>query len=327
MSKVTVLTSVYNAEAYLRPCLDSLLRQTLHDFQAICVDDGSTDSTLRILNEYAARDARIEVIHLDRNGGQANARNVALEHATGQYVCMLDSDDWFSDDALMSAYHVFQEHPDTDCVLFQVREMYADGSHRDYPMPPFQSLTGKEAFEESLTWRIHGLYMVREEIHRRFPYDDSALSYSDDNTTRVHYLHSRVVRQCTGVYYYRQHDASVTHRVSVRRFDYLRANESMRRQMQSAHMSERLMDVYENVRWLNLVDVYMFFHHNRSQLTPEERSYGLSEMRRVWQSIETRRLTLRNRLKFGYMPLHPFWFLFRCQEELYFSLRRVLFKR
>ena len=327
MSKVSVLTAAYNAEAYLHRCLDSLLSQTWQDFQVICVNDGSTDSTPRILDEYAARDSRIEVIHLERNGGQAHARNVALERATGQYVCMLDSDDWFSDDALMSACHVFQKHPDTDCVLFQVREMYADGHHRDYPMPSFQSMTGEEAFEASLTWQIHGLYMVRAEIHHRYPYDDSALSYSDDNTTRVHYLHSRVVRQCAGIYYYRQHAASVTHRVSVRRFDYLRANESMRRQMLAAHVSEKLMDVYENVRWLNLVDVYMFYHHYRSQLTPEERSYGLSELRRVWQSIETSRLTLRNRLKFGYMPLRPSWFLFRCQEELYFYLRMLLFKR
>ena len=326
MSKVTVLTAAYNAETYLRDCLDSLLRQTLRDIQIVCVDDASTDATPQVLDEYAARDPRIEVIHLDKNGGQAHARNVALTKAKGDYVCMLDSDDWFADDALMLAWQEAQRHPSADCVLFQVREMYEDGTHRDYPMPPFSSMKGEEAFEASLTWKIHGLYMVRADIHQRYPYDDSCLSYSDD-TTRVHYLHSREVRQCEGVYFYRQHASSVTHRISVRRFDYLRANESMRRQMVKAQVSEKLMDVYENVRWLNLIDMYMFYHHHRSQLLPEQRSYGLSEMRRVWGSIELSRLTFRNRMKFGYMPLRPFWFLFRCQEEVYFSLRKFLFNR
>ncbi len=327
MSKVTVLTAAYNAEAYLHTCLDSLLRQTLHDIQIVCVDDGSSDATPQLLDDYAARDSRVEVVHLKENGGQAYARNVALQRAKGDYVCMLDSDDWLADDALMSAFQVFQAHPHTDSVLFHVREMYPDGHYRDYPMPPFVSMTGEEAFEASLTWQIHGLYMVRADIHRRFPYDDSAKSYSDDNTTRIHYLNSREVRQCGGVYFYRQHSASVTHRVSVRRFDYLRANESMKRQMQEAHVPERLMDVYENVRWLNLIDVYMFYFHHRSQLLPEHRSYGLAEMRRVWGNIELTRLRPRNRIKFGYMPLRPSWLLFRCQEELYFTLRKLLFHR
>ena len=325
MSKVTVLVAAYNAQPYLRECLDSLRRQSLTDFQAICVDDASTDDTPEILDSYAAEDPRFHVVHLSENGGQAKARNIALSMAEGDYVCMLDSDDWLSDNALREASEVLDQHPSTDCVLFQVEEVFPDHS-RHYPMPRFEKITGQQAFEYSLTWAIHGLYMLRNTLHQQYPYDDSSRAYSDDNTTRIHYLRSREVRPCGGIYYYRQHGDSVTHEVSVRRFDYLKANESMKRQMIDAGVGDRLLDVYEKVRWLNLIDTYMFYFIHRRQLPTADRQHGLSEMKRVWKGMEMRRIPLGLRCKPGYMSLRPCWWLFQLQEEVYFALRNF-FKR
>jgi glycosyltransferase involved in cell wall biosynthesis len=323
MVKVSVLVAAYNAEPWIGQCLRSLREQTLRDIEIVCVDDASTDSTWNLLKKAAQEDPRIIALHQKVNGGQAKARNRALQVAKGQYICMVDSDDWLDEDALQAAAEVLDRYEDTDSVLFQVDEV--DGEHvRRYPMPDFEAMTGQEAFEASLTWQIHGLYMIREGIHRRFPYDDSSRAYSDDNTTRIHFLHSRMVRQCQGVYHYRQHAASVTHSVSVRRFDYLRANESMKRQMEEAGVCERLMRRYEQVRWLNLIDTYMFYHHHRNALDASARDYGLSEMRRVWRDIRTSWLPWSLRLKPGYMPLHPCWWAFRWQEEAYFSLRKWL---
>jgi len=320
MSKVSVLVAAYNAAGYLDKCLTSLVGQTHTDLQILCVDDASTDDTPSLLDRWAVRDARICVTHLAENGGQAHARNVALQQATGDYVCMLDSDDWLSPDALEKAVQVLDGCPLTDCVLFQVVEVTGHDERR-YPLPRFEKMSGAEAFEASLTWTLHGLYMVRTSLHKQYPYDDSSLSYSDDNTTRIHYLHSREVRVCDGVYYYLQHPASVTHRVSVRRFDYLRANESMLSQMRQSGVDQRLLSLYENVRWLNLVDLYMFYFQHRRELTADERRFGLAEMKRVWKSIDVSTLTPRNRYKFGYAPLRPCWWLFRLEEEAYFALR------
>ena len=325
MSKVSVLVAAYNSAPYIRECLDSLRKQTLTDIQVIVVDDASTDGTSVVLEEYASMDHRFVWKRQKQNGGQAKARNVALAMADGDYVCMVDSDDWLGGDALQSAAEVLDSNPSTDCVLFQVREVYADHV-RDYPMPPFNVLSGKEAFEESLTWKIHGLYMVRADLHKRYPYDDSSMAYSDDNTTRIHYLNSREVRQCKGIYYYRQHNNSVTHKVSSRRFDYLRANESMRRQMLDSKVEERLVNLYEKVRWLNLIDTYMFYYNSRSSLDKETCRYGKKEMLRIWKDIDTRCLPYSLRIKPGYSPLKPFWWLFVLQEEIYFSLRKIFGK-
>lgn len=325
MSKVSVLVAAYNSAPFIRECLDSLRKQTLTDIQVIVVDDASTDETSVILEEYASMDHRFVWKRLKQNGGQAKARNVALTMADGDYVCMVDSDDWLGSDALQCAAEVLDSNPSTDCVLFQVKEVYADHV-RDYPMPSFDVMSGEEAFEASLTWEIHGLYMVRADLHKHYPYDDSSMAYSDDNTTRIHYLNSREVRQCKGIYYYRQHNNSVTHKVSARRFDYLRANESMRRQMLDCKVEKRLMNLYEKVRWLNLIDTYMFYFNNRSSLNKETCMYGKKEMLRIWRDIDTRCLPYSLRLKPGYSPLKPFWWLFVLQEEIYFSLRKLFGK-
>ena len=86
MPKVSILIAVYNAEKYLCQCMDSLLGQSLPDIQVICVDDASTDNSLKILNDYAQKDDRVEVISLLENVGQAKARNEGLRRA--RRVCL-----------------------------------------------------------------------------------------------------------------------------------------------------------------------------------------------------------------------------------------------
>ena len=89
---LSIIVPVYQAENYLKDCLDSILKQTYTDFELILVDDGSTDSSPEICDSYAILDSRVRVIH-QNNGGQAYARNVGLEHAKGQYVGFVDNDD------------------------------------------------------------------------------------------------------------------------------------------------------------------------------------------------------------------------------------------
>jgi hypothetical protein len=192
-------------------------------------------------------------------------------------------------------------------------------------MPEFDCLTGQEAFRLSLTWQIHGLYGVRTDIHKEHPYDETCRAYSDDNTTRIHYLCSRQVRRCKGVYYYRQHCSSVTHQICVRRFDFLRANESMRLQMQKQGVGKNLLDLYENCRWLNLVDIYMFYHVHGRELPLSDRRYGLGELHRVWATIDRQALKKETVTKFGYRPCCC-WTMFCLQEWLYFTLRGLLGK-
>ena len=97
---VSVIVPIYNVESYLSQCLDSILKQSFVDFEVIMVDDGSKDKSGVICDEYAAKDSRINVFH-QSNQGVSKARNVALNHAKGEYVIFMDADDfWYVDTCL-----------------------------------------------------------------------------------------------------------------------------------------------------------------------------------------------------------------------------------
>jgi len=103
-SKVSVIIPVYNSERYLRECLDSVINQTLRDIEIICVNDGSTDSSLSILNEYAEKDKRLRVLNQE-NAGAGAARNAGLKVAGGEYLSFLDADDFFAPTMLEEMYN------------------------------------------------------------------------------------------------------------------------------------------------------------------------------------------------------------------------------
>ena len=97
--RFSIIIPVYNVEPYLRECLDSVLQQSYGDWEAVCVNDGSTDGSAAILADYAARDSRFRII-TQPNGGLSAARNTGLDNAQGDYILFLDSDDWLEYNAL-----------------------------------------------------------------------------------------------------------------------------------------------------------------------------------------------------------------------------------
>lgn len=113
---ISVIIPVYNVELYLRKCLDSLLNQTFKNFEAICINDGSTDSSLDILKEYKEKDDRFIVIDQE-NGGVSNARNNGIAISKGEYVYFLDGDDYLDDDFLERFYENAKENESEIVVL------------------------------------------------------------------------------------------------------------------------------------------------------------------------------------------------------------------
>ena len=93
---VTVIIPIYNTASYIRDCLGSVISQTLKNIQIICVDDGSTDRSLEIVNEFASFDSRIEVVKLKENVGGGRAKNLAINLVAAEYFVVVDSDDYCS---------------------------------------------------------------------------------------------------------------------------------------------------------------------------------------------------------------------------------------
>ena len=112
---VSIIVPVFNVEKYLRQCLDSILGQTFNQFEVIIVNDGSTDNSGAICQEYEARDNRI--VYLEKeNGGVSEARNLGLDFATSEYIIFIDSDDWIEPTYVEVLYEKIEEYQ--ACLLY-----------------------------------------------------------------------------------------------------------------------------------------------------------------------------------------------------------------
>ena len=188
MPRISVIVPVYNVQRHLRECLDSLQAQTYEDWEAVCVDDGSSDGSENILNEYAAIDKRIKVIH-QNNAGVHVARNRALDIVSGDWLTYLDSDDvisisWFSEamrlaeisqaDIVRLNYEFAQQLPsgflcrqggagfhtyhDADALAFGWRTFFAKG----FLWTTFirRSLVGELRFRPDIRCKEDGLWLI-----------------------------------------------------------------------------------------------------------------------------------------------------------------------
>ena len=150
---VSIVIPVYNTAQYLSHTLDSVISQSYRNVQIICINDGSTDQSLSILEEYAKRDSRIEIIS-QHNSGLSAARNRGLETVKGDYVMFLDSDDWLDSDTVAKARtHLVSN--DVDVVLWGYVKEY---DNRSIPVQPWtQNIVFSAGDVEKLTYRLIGL--------------------------------------------------------------------------------------------------------------------------------------------------------------------------
>lgn len=165
---VSVIMPVYNCEKYLKQCLDSVVNQTLKEIEIICVDDGSSDSSPRILKEYADKDSRILVLQ-QANGGAGAARNNGLRNAGGKYLSFLDSDDFFEPDMLEKAVAQIEKDK-ADFVVFRCNQYFDDTQKfknvkytlKKHTLPPYTPFNFRQitdnVFKSFVGWAWDKLY-------------------------------------------------------------------------------------------------------------------------------------------------------------------------
>lgn len=107
--KISIIIPIYNVEKYINKCLDSLINQTLEELEFICINDGSTDNSLNILNNYVKNDSRFIVIN-QSNQGQGIARNNGIKIAKGEYIAFVDPDDWLENSTFEKVYNLAIEN-------------------------------------------------------------------------------------------------------------------------------------------------------------------------------------------------------------------------
>ena len=160
--KVSIIIPVYNRELYIKACVDSVRRQSLNEMEIICVDDGSTDNTPAILDEIAQEDHRVIVIHKE-NKGYGNSINVGMANATGEYIGIVESDDFVSSDMYEKLYGFAVEH-EADIVKADFYVFYGDGANRIETSHNILPEKYNELYEKELNYikdmRVWDAYMT-----------------------------------------------------------------------------------------------------------------------------------------------------------------------
>ena len=171
--KLTIIIPVYNVEATLERCIESVVHQDFNDYELILVDDGSPDSSPAICDKWAVKDQRIHVIHKE-NGGLSDARNAGLDIAQGDYITFIDSDDFIDPHTYTPLMSYLEDHPETDILEYPAVLFYNSEKQEDLRFPNQTVYHDMEdywyhekAYEHSYAW--NKLYRKSLFDEARFP--------------------------------------------------------------------------------------------------------------------------------------------------------------
>lgn len=202
--KVSIIIPIYNVSLYLEDCLDSCLRQSYNNLEIICVDDGSTDISGRIVDEYAKKDARFKVIHKP-NGGLPSAREAGIKAALGDYIFHLDGDDSIPDNAIRDLVNVAITH-NADIVIGDFIGYKTDGTQFYMDSRIKEQMTGAEYLNFIFT---EGLFNVWGKLIKKSLYESNDIyipyniSIGEDFIQMVQLAHySKKCVPCNNVVYH-----------------------------------------------------------------------------------------------------------------------------
>lgn len=227
---VSIIVPVYNAakplgenKTVLHRCIDSILNQEYRDYELIVVDDGSKDESGKILDEYAAKDERINVIHKE-NSGVSNTRNLAIQNARGKYIQFLDADDWITTDATKSLVRTMEESK-ADLVIADFYRVVGENTSHKGRIDSDKVLT-RDEFADYMIQNPADYYygVLWNKLYKKSIIDtyhlkmDASLSWSEDFIFNLEYLlHVKYVAPLQlPIYYYVKTEGSL---VSQSRFD------------------------------------------------------------------------------------------------------------
>lgn len=191
MPEISVLIPVYNCEKYIKGCLDSVLTQPFKDFEIICVDDGSTDSSLEILKDYAQKDSRIKAFESEKNSGNLAARKKCISHISGDHVIFVDSDDLLESGALEMISNAVNAH-DCDIINFNCSVTSLGATENQLiKMENFVNRKSDNVDEgalllecfvnEKLTWTLWNKVYKASLLKKIYPFiTDSPIYFADD---------------------------------------------------------------------------------------------------------------------------------------------------
>lgn len=213
---ISIIVPVYNTAQYLRKCIDSIISQTYKNFELILVDDGSTDRSPQICDDYAKQDKRVKVIH-KKNGGLSDARNIGIDISLGQYIVFIDSDDWILPNMIEELYKKSIEY-DADMVISNYLCVNESGDDEGYYKlyTDFMIISGREAISKLYDSNKVYYIIMCAKLFKRKLFDNLRFTFGTVNEDEflIHHilnLCNKIVCLPERYYFYYQRSNSIMH--------------------------------------------------------------------------------------------------------------------
>lgn len=214
MPKLSIIVPVYNVEKYIKRCINSILDQCFENFELLLIDDGSTDNSGKICDEYAKKDKRIVCVHQE-NSGVSAARNKGLDIAKGDYIGFVDSDDYIHKDMYKELIYYLEEN-DADVSICSMTFVFGNYNKSEENIGNIKVFYGRKACHENLLLNNFGLYVCnkifKRDLCEQFRFDIK-MKVAEDAYFNYLVLKNanRIVKINKGLYFYvQQREGSVT---------------------------------------------------------------------------------------------------------------------
>lgn len=238
LPKISVIIPVYNAEKYIKRCLNSIIHQSFNDLEILCVNDGSTDKSLNIIQKFSKKDKRIKIFNTSNNG-QGSARNLGLKYAKGEYISFIDADDWIKKDMYQKLYHKSKEN-DLDILFFQMINYinssgrYVESDLYNYDVfkkfdinIPFSPEDASEFLFKIAVCPVSKLYKRKFLIRNNIIFPESIIFEDNVFFYNAFLKASRISFINEHFYVRRRHSESVTQNISEKSLDIVPATNKM----------------------------------------------------------------------------------------------------
>ena len=324
MPIVSVIAPVYNVERFVAQCIESVIAQTFQDWELILIDDGATDRSGAICDEYAAKDSRIKVVH-KKNTGISDSRNIGVRMAEADIIGFIDSDDWVEPEMFRKMY---------DTITSTGADIAVCGVFRDYPGKRMAKCPLKK---DAVLTRDEALFLILED-RKIFSYvwdkfyrkemlveEMPSRMYEDYATTLKWFSHARSIAICNvPLYHYRQRQGSIDHHVNPQRsVDFFRAEQDRYKFIIDNDFLPKYQHFFRNK--VLKIGVKMAKEASRCGMKPEEILSYVEQIRAslpAYLPLDRKLVKSRNRRRLRILLADPMKFIHRAIFTGKFKIER-----
>lgn len=329
--KISIIIPIYNAEKYLEKCIKSVMEQSLKEIEIICINDGSTDTSLKILKKFQKEDNRIKIID-KKNGGASSARNEALKIAKGQYCLNVDSDDWIEQEYLEKMYSR-AEKDDLDIVISDLIFDFQFDTKRNYVLKDLKIdnekiISGKEYVKKFFKENRYGYScnkLIKRELYTKndLYYDEKIFLLEDlEILIMLSYYARKIGKWNEAYYHYIQGENNGSYKIKVDRlYDILICMNKLSK-FYSKYNEKEIVNLIKQDKYIHLLSRILENNYYEKDKYKEFILIFLKELKQ--EKVIFKKELLKNKYKF--FLINVFKILKKIDPKLGFSVINIMRK-